>query len=89
MVLDLDGMQKMWENIFRMQNSLLTMIASAMENFQKCNVMQDGIAVFRAKVQSGGRISIPEPDRIALGLKDGEIVKVIVIKEKGGEEDGV
>jgi len=89
MVLNFEEIQKLWENLFKMQSSLLSAIANAIESFQKCNVMQDNIAVFRAKIQSGGRVSIPEPDRIALNLKEGDLVKVVVIKEKGGENDGV
>lgn len=89
MVIGLDELQKVWENALKMQNSILSTIASALENVQKLSILQEDVAVFRAKIQSGGRISIPEPDRNALNLKEGDIVKVIVIKEKGGENDGV
>lgn len=84
-----DELQKVWENALKMQNSILSTIATTLESAQKWSILQEDIAVFRAKIQSGGRISIPEPDRNALNLKEGDIVKVVVIKEKGGEKDGV
>lgn len=43
-------------------------------------------AVFKATVQSNGRISIPEAEREALGIQDGDLVQVIIVPlEKGGE----
>jgi len=41
-------------------------------------------AVFKAAVQSNGRISIPEAEREALGIEDGDLVQVIIVPlEKG------
>lgn len=90
MVVDyLKEMQKLWENTLKMQTNLIEMITIALNNVIKLNPIQGNTAIFRAKVQSGGRISIPEADRIALDLKEGDVVKVIVIKESGGERSGV
>src|SRR5919197_5578434 len=36
-------------------------------------------AMFKTTVQSGGRISIPEAERQALNIEDGDLVQVIVI----------
>ncbi len=36
-------------------------------------------ALFKTTVQSGGRISIPEAERQALDIEDGDLVQVIVI----------
>jgi bifunctional DNA-binding transcriptional regulator/antitoxin component of YhaV-PrlF toxin-antitoxin module len=36
-------------------------------------------AMFKTTVQSGGRISIPEAERQALKIDDGDLVQVIVI----------
>ncbi|HEY7108701.1 MAG TPA: AbrB/MazE/SpoVT family DNA-binding domain-containing protein [Nitrososphaeraceae archaeon] len=36
-------------------------------------------AMFKTTVQSGGRISIPEAERQALKIEDGDLVQVIVI----------
>lgn len=90
MVMDyLKEIQKLWENTLKMQTNLIEMITTALNNLAKLNPMQSNTAIFRAKLQSGGRLSIPEADRIALDLKEGDVVKVIVIKELGGEKDGV
>jgi hypothetical protein len=52
----------------------------AMQNFFS---MLQGLtfynAMFRTTVQSGGRISIPEAERQALKIEDGDLVQVIVI----------
>ncbi len=41
-------------------------------------------AVFKTTVQSNGRISIPEAERVALGIEDGDLVQVIIAPlEKG------
>lgn len=36
-------------------------------------------AMFKTTVQSGGRISIPEAERQALNIEDGDLVQVIVV----------
>jgi len=41
----------------------------------------DNTAVFRAKIQRGGRINIPSIELERLKLKEGEIVKIILIRE--------
>jgi hypothetical protein len=38
-----------------------------------------GTASFKARVQSGGRISIPEPERAALDIEEGDIVQTVVV----------
>jgi uncharacterized protein (UPF0333 family) len=47
-------------------------------------------AMFKTTVQSGGRISIPEAERQALSIEDGDLVQVIVVpierKRKGQKE---
>jgi hypothetical protein len=46
-------------------------------------------AMFKTTVQSGGRISIPEAERQALNIEDGDLVQVIVIpiERKRKKED--
>jgi len=47
-------------------------------------------AVFKTTVQSNGRISIPEAERAALGIRDGDLVQVIIVPlEKGKERNKV
>jgi len=36
-------------------------------------------AMFKTTVQSGGRISIPEAERQALNIEDGDLVQVIIV----------
>lgn len=44
-------------------------------------------AVFKATVQSNGRISIPEAEREALKIEDGDLVQVIIVPlEKAGRK---
>jgi len=36
-------------------------------------------AMFKTNVQTGGRVSIPEAERQALNIEEGDLVQVIVI----------
>jgi hypothetical protein len=69
--------------------------SEAQKNFmnQFANIQQDAVqnyfavlrglsyynAMFKTTVQSGGRISIPEAERQALNIEDGDLVQVIVV----------
>ena len=69
--------------------------SEAQKNFmnQFTNMQQDAVqnyfavlrglsyynAMFKTTVQSGGRISIPEAERQALNIEDGDLVQVIVV----------
>lgn len=69
--------------------------SEAQRNFmnQFANMQQDAVqnyfavlrglsyynAMFKTTVQSGGRISIPEAERQALNIEDGDLVQVIVV----------
>lgn len=46
---------------------------SSLQGFTNYNAM------FKTTVQSGGRISIPEAERQALGIEEGDLVQVIII----------
>ncbi|MFT4933276.1 MAG: hypothetical protein ACI91T_003181 [Natronomonas sp.] len=41
-----------------------------------------GTATFKTRIQSGGRISIPDAEREALDIEEGDIVQTIVIPVK-------
>jgi AbrB family looped-hinge helix DNA binding protein len=62
----------------------------AMNNY--ISTMQNALhfnAMFKTTVQSGGRISIPEAERIALNIEEGDLVQVIVtpiLRKKKGTE---
>lgn len=43
-------------------------------------------AIYKARIQKGGRIKIPEEERTVLGLKEGDVVQVILIPLKRGGE---
>jgi hypothetical protein len=61
----------------------------AMQNFFS---MLQGItfynAMFKTTVQSGGRISIPEAERQALKIDEGDLVQVIIIPIERKRKDG-
>ena len=44
-------------------------------------------AIFKTRVQSGGRISIPDAEREALDIAEGDIVQTIVIPIKNQSEE--
>ena len=44
--------------------------------------MQLGTATFKTRVQSNGRISIPDAEREALDIEEGDIVQAVVIPVK-------
>lgn len=48
-----------------------------------------GAAVFKTRVQSSGRISIPDAEREALDIEEGDIVQtfVVPIKQSGGSNE--
>jgi hypothetical protein len=45
------------------------------------------MATFKTRVQSGGRISIPDAEREALDIEEGDIVQTVVIPVKRNRED--
>jgi len=45
------------------------------------------MAMFKTRVQSGGRISIPDAEREALDIDEGDIVQTVVIPIKRNRED--
>ncbi|MEM4566563.1 MAG: AbrB/MazE/SpoVT family DNA-binding domain-containing protein [Archaeoglobaceae archaeon] len=87
MVPNFSEIQKFWEDALRLQREFMETLSSMMKLVSGFSILNKDIAVFRAKVQAGGRISIPEAEKIALGIRDGDIVKVIVVRE-GGERYG-
>lgn len=86
-VIGFEELVKMWGEPLEIYRLMLENLRAYLET--GANLLNSNAAIFRCRVQSGGRISIPEADRSALNIKEGDIVKVIVIKEKGGEKDGV
>ncbi|MFB6108800.1 MAG: AbrB/MazE/SpoVT family DNA-binding domain-containing protein [Haloplanus sp.] len=56
------------------------------DGFSQLGAMSMGTAMFKTRVQSGGRISIPDAERETLGIEDGDIVQTIVIPVKRNSE---
>jgi len=46
------------------------------------SALSTGTATFKSRVQSGGRISIPDAEREALDIEEGDIVQTIVVPVK-------
>lgn len=59
---------------------------SGFDGFSQLGAMSMGTAVFKTRVQSGGRISIPDAERETLDIEDGDIVQTIVIPVKRDSE---
>lgn len=87
MVPNFTEIQRFWEDAMRLQREFMETLSSIMKLVSAFSVLSKDIAVFRAKIQAGGRISIPEAEKIALGIHDGDVVKVILVRE-GGERYG-
>lgn len=48
------------------------------------------LAMFKTRVQSGGRISIPDAEREALDIEEGDIVQTVVVpikRNRGNSDD--
>ncbi|MFB6299330.1 MAG: AbrB/MazE/SpoVT family DNA-binding domain-containing protein [Halobacteriales archaeon] len=50
------------------------------------DAMSRSMAAFKTRVQSGGRISIPDAEREALDIEEGDIVQTVVIPIKRNQE---
>ncbi len=46
-----------------------------------------GTATFKARVQSNGRVSIPDAEREALDIEEGDIVQAIIVPVKRNRSD--
>lgn len=45
------------------------------------------MATFKTRIQSGGRISIPDAEREALGIGEGDIVQTVIVPVKRSRTD--
>jgi hypothetical protein len=45
------------------------------------------MAMFKTRVQSGGRVSIPDAEREALNIQEGDIVQTVVVPLKRNRDD--
>ncbi|WP_179946320.1 AbrB/MazE/SpoVT family DNA-binding domain-containing protein [Candidatus Nitrosocosmicus hydrocola] len=65
--------QDMMRQFSNFQYNAFQNMFSSLQGFTNYNAM------FKTNVQSGGRISIPEAERQALGIEEGDLVQVIII----------
>ncbi len=85
-------MQEAGEQVAETQQELLAKMmqaGSSTPSFGNSSFgpMNMGTATFKARVQSGGRISIPGPERDALDIEEGDIVQTIVVPVKRNREE--
>lgn len=65
--------QNMLRQFSTIQFNAFQNMFSSLQGFTNYNAM------FKTNVQTGGRISIPEAERQALGIEEGDLVQVIII----------
>lgn len=90
-----DQMQEASEEAAKRQQQLFAQWVSGMNpaggrsmgGLSQLSAMSMGAAAFKTRVQSGGRISIPDAEREALGIDEGDIVQTIVIPLDTGEDN--
>ncbi|MEF8828772.1 MAG: AbrB/MazE/SpoVT family DNA-binding domain-containing protein [Haloarcula sp.] len=83
------GMQQASENAMEQQQQLMKqMFASGgMPSFDMNQLgAMSQMATFKTRVQSGGRISIPDAEREALGIDEGDIVQAVVLPVTNNSE---
>ncbi|WP_306059724.1 AbrB/MazE/SpoVT family DNA-binding domain-containing protein [Natronococcus wangiae] len=87
-----EQMQDAGEQVAESQQEMLKQLmqassANPFQNASNFGPMNMGTATFKARVQSGGRVSIPEPERDALDIEEGDIVQTIVVPVKRNREE--
>jgi len=82
-----EGMQEAGEQAMSAQQEMMKQMMSGgnSSNFQF--PMNMGAATFKTRVQSGGRISIPDAEREALDIEEGDIVQAVVVPVKRTRSD--
>ena len=72
--------QAAWQAPWQLVNRAVDTQAALVEEWKKNFLNLAGSnAVFKTRVQKSGRISIPDAEREALGIDEGDLVQVIVI----------
>jgi len=83
-----NGMQEMSEQAMETQQEMLSQMMQAGAGGLDMNQLgaMSQTATFKTRVQSGGRISIPDAEREALDIEEGDIVQTVVIPVKRNRE---
>jgi hypothetical protein len=81
--------QETGEQAVEQQQELLRQMLSGGASGMDMNSLQamSQTATFKTRVQSGGRISIPDAEREALDIEEGDIVQTVVIPVKRNRSD--
>lgn len=85
-------LQQASEDVAEQQLDLWTQMVSGsrgsnVDEFSKIESIGRETAIFKTRVQSGGRISIPDAEREVLDIDEGDIVQTIVIPLENQSED--
>ena len=84
-------MREAGEQVAESQQELLKQMIQAtpraFDDMTTVGPMNLGTATFKARVQSGGRISIPDAEREALDIEEGDIVQTMVVPVKRNREE--
>ncbi|MFC6837073.1 AbrB/MazE/SpoVT family DNA-binding domain-containing protein [Halomarina ordinaria] len=84
------GMQEASEQAFdRQQEFFRQLLGGDVGGFPSQLGAMSQTAMFKTRVQSGGRISIPDAEREALDIEEGDIVQTVIvpIKRSRGDSD--
>ncbi|MDG5778402.1 AbrB/MazE/SpoVT family DNA-binding domain-containing protein [Haloarculaceae archaeon H-GB2-1] len=82
------GFQQASEQAFEQQQEMFKQMLNAGASGLDMNQLgaMSQTATFKTRVQSGGRISIPDAEREALDIEEGDIVQTVVIPVKRNRE---
>ena len=83
------GMQQASESAMEQQQELMKQLfaSGGMPSFDMNQLgAMSQMATFKTRVQSGGRISIPDAEREALDIEEGDIVQTVVMPVKRNRE---
>lgn len=76
-----------WQAPFQMASRAAETQASLVDEWRRNLLSMAGhAAVFKTRIQQSGRVSIPDAEREALGLEEGDLVQVVVIPLKKKEK---
>ncbi len=83
-------LQEAGEQAMQQQTDLMRQLLSSGTSgmpMGQFGAMSRSMATFKTRVQSGGRISIPDAEREALDIGEGDIVQTIVIPIKRSDSN--
>jgi hypothetical protein len=83
------GMQEASEQALESQQEMIQQMMGAGMSGMDMNQLSamSQTATFKTRVQSGGRLSIPDAEREALDIEEGDIVQAVVIPVKRSHDE--